>query len=198
MYFAILDCANTAGWKQEFNAPNSTLQAMTGLDKNGLSRYRNVLVQHGLIEYRQGNRGNTGIYKIVPLYGNQIDTNVDTNVDTQTEPKLIPKVRTYIDKDKTKNNIPPKSPRGEWGDVSPELLEALEEYERMRNKIRKPMTDRARTLALSNLRKLAKDTPTQIAILEQSIVNSWQGLFPLKEQAEQPEPPKPRKLERMW
>ena len=36
LYFAILDCANTAGWKGEFNAPNSTLQAMAGLDKNGL------------------------------------------------------------------------------------------------------------------------------------------------------------------
>lgn len=116
LYFAILDCANTAGWKREFNAPNSTLQAMAGLDKNGLSRYRNVLIQQGLIEYRQGNRGNTGIYRIVPLYGNQIDTQSDTKVNTQTEPKLIPKVRTYIDKDKEKD-IPPISPQGEGKQV---------------------------------------------------------------------------------
>lgn len=109
LYFALLDCANTAGWKQEFNAPNSTLQAMAGLDKNGLSRNRNILIQQGLIEYRQGNRGSSGIYKLVPLYGNQNDT----NSDTQTEPKAIPKVRTYKEKEKKKNNIPPISPQGE-------------------------------------------------------------------------------------
>ena len=68
LYFAILDCANTCGWKDEFNAPNSTLQAMAGLDRYGLTRYRNILIQAGLITYKQGKRGNAGIYTITPLY----------------------------------------------------------------------------------------------------------------------------------
>lgn len=109
LYFAILDCANTAGWKREFNAPNSTLQAMAGLDKNGLSRNRNILIQQGLIEYRQGNRGNTGTYRIVPLYGNQNDTQDDTQSEPKAIPKAIPKVRTYIEKEKEKDNVPPIS-----------------------------------------------------------------------------------------
>lgn len=188
LYFAILDCANTAGWKREFNAPNSTLQAMAGLDKNGLSRYRNVLIQQGLIEYRQGNRGNTGIYKIVPLYGNQIDTQDDTQDDTQTEPKLIPKVGTYIDKEKDKDkDKPPKSPKG-WGDVSPALLTALADFEEMRKKMRKPLTERAKQLNLSKLRKLAPDEKTQIAIVERSIERSWQGFYALDKQDEAPPP----------
>ena len=117
LYFAILDCANTAGWKREFNAPNSTLQAMAGLDKNGLTRYRNILIQQGLIKYKAGDRGATGKYEIVQLYDNGIDlgikkrNQIDTQVDTQTEPKLIPKpnpnrVHTIDkDKDKCKNAI---------------------------------------------------------------------------------------------
>lgn len=89
LYFALLDCANAACWKREINVPNSTLQAMAGLDKNGLVRYRNQLIQNGLIEYKPGNRGSNGTYKIIPLRGNQYDTEIDTKNDTQTQPKTI-------------------------------------------------------------------------------------------------------------
>lgn len=117
LYFAILDCANTAGWKGEFNAPNSTLQAMAGLDKNGLVRCRNALVQAGLIKYQQGKRGASGTYSIIPLY----DTNNDTNPDTNSEPITIPianqsgyqnRVHTKS-KSKNKSIIPPISPNGD-------------------------------------------------------------------------------------
>lgn len=89
LYFALLDCANAACWKREINVPNSTLQAMAGLDKNGLVRYRNQLIQNGLIEYKPGNRGSNGTYKIIPFRGNQSDTEIDTKNDTQTQPKTI-------------------------------------------------------------------------------------------------------------
>lgn len=89
LYFALLDCANAACWKREINVPNSTLQAMAGLDKNGLVRYRNQLIQNGLIEYKPGNRGSNGTYKIIPFRGNQYDTEIDTKNDTQTQPKTI-------------------------------------------------------------------------------------------------------------
>ena len=119
MYFAILDCANTAGWKGEFNAPNSTLQAMAGLDKNGLVRYRNALVQAGLIKYQQGKRGASGTYSIIPLY----DTNNDTNPDANSELIAIPianqsgypnRVHTKSkSKSESKSIIPPISPNGD-------------------------------------------------------------------------------------
>lgn len=57
------------------------------------------------------------------------------------------------------------------------------DYEAMRKKLRKPMTDRAMELALSKLEKLSNgDVDIAIAILEQSILNSWQGIFPLREE----------------
>lgn len=97
LYFAILDCANTAGWKREFNAPNSTLQAMAGLDKNALTRYRNVLIQQGLIKYKAGDRGASGRYEVVRLYEKELDLipetrkQIDTKDDAKTQPKLMPK-----------------------------------------------------------------------------------------------------------
>lgn len=124
LYFAILDCANTAGWKREFNAPNSTLQAMAGLDKNGLARCRNILVQSGLIQYTAGRKGQSGTYTVIPLYDTNSDTNpssiplYDTNTDTNSEPILIPITNQYgvhtqdIDKNrKDKINTPPNLPR---------------------------------------------------------------------------------------
>jgi hypothetical protein len=41
------------------------------------------------------------------------------------------------------------------------------------------MTDRAKELLIAKLSKLAKTEQEQIAILNQSIMNGWQGIFPL-------------------
>ena len=56
----------------------------------------------------------------------------------------------------------------------------------MRKKMRKPLTDRALALTLSELEKLAPgDDEKKIAILNQSIQRGWQGVFPLKDEHKQ-------------
>jgi len=61
-----------------------------------------------------------------------------------------------------------------------ELKETLEQFVKMRVKIRKNLTNYAFHLVILKLSKLASDTPTQIAILNQSITNSWQDIYALK------------------
>ena len=63
------------------------------------------------------------------------------------------------------------------GDDS-ELLQALRSFEEMRKKIKKPLSDRAKELTISKLQSFP--SAQWIAILNQSVFNSWQGLFPLK------------------
>jgi hypothetical protein len=75
------------------------------------------------------------------------------------------------------NNNADKPPK-----VLSELEKAVADFEEMRKKIRKPLTPRAKEIMLKKLKELAKDEKTQIAILEQSIMNSWQGVFPLKDE----------------
>ena len=59
---------------------------------------------------------------------------------------------------------------------------ALKDFAEMRKKMRKPLTDRAIALTLSELEKLAPgDDEKKIAILNQSIQRGWQGVFPLKD-----------------
>ena len=67
-----------------------------------------------------------------------------------------------------------------------ELDAVFRDFMEMRKKIRKPMTDRAITLLKNKLKGLATvngafDRELAIAILNQSILNSWQSVFPLKE-----------------
>lgn len=61
-----------------------------------------------------------------------------------------------------------------------ELNYAFEEFVKMRKSIKKPLTDRAMQLAMNTLDKLADSNEDKIQILNQSIMNCWQGLFPLK------------------
>lgn len=55
-------------------------------------------------------------------------------------------------------------------------------FEEMRNKIKKPMTNRARTMIVKKLRidpEFKGQNPNQI--LDQSTVNGWQDVFPLRD-----------------
>jgi hypothetical protein len=62
------------------------------------------------------------------------------------------------------------------GDIKKDVWESFEEH---RRKLRKPMTDRARNLIVNECRKIGGDPNT---LLEQSIRNGWQGVFPISEQ----------------
>lgn len=56
-----------------------------------------------------------------------------------------------------------------------------EAFVAMRNRIRKPMTDEAKRLAVGELAKLAEDGHPPGDVLNQSIFKSYSGLFPIKD-----------------
>ena len=66
-----------------------------------------------------------------------------------------------------------------YSDV-PDLNEAIIAFIDYRKSIKKPMSDRAITLLLGKLNKMSNSVQEQIEILNQSILNAWQGIFPLK------------------
>ena len=95
------------------------------------------------------------------------------------------------EEEKEKNKI--KNKNKEHKDYCPydeKLNQTFIDYIKMRKQIKSPMTERAIELAISKLSKLATipfsdvvDNDLAIKILEQSIMNSWKGLFELKEEA---------------
>ena len=54
------------------------------------------------------------------------------------------------------------------------------EFIKMRVAIKKPLTTRALELLISRLKNLSPYESEQIEILNNSILNNWQGIFPLK------------------
>lgn len=65
--------------------------------------------------------------------------------------------------------VPDWIPQEEW-----------QSFEEMRRKIRKPMTDKARSLIVTSLHKLRSLGHSPKLVLEQSIRNSWQDVYELK------------------
>lgn len=60
-----------------------------------------------------------------------------------------------------------------------ELQEPLREFVKMRKAIKKPITTHGLELALKRLSEITSDTSVAVKIINQSIMNSWQGLFEL-------------------
>ena len=61
-----------------------------------------------------------------------------------------------------------------------EVKNSIYEFIKMRNLIKKPMTDRALTMLINKLEKLSSDKDIQIKILERSILKNWTDIYELK------------------
>lgn len=82
------------------------------------------------------------------------------------------------------SNTKPSNKKDIYIGLPENLKETLYEFEEMRKSIKKPMTDAARKRLIKELQKLAgEDVQQMIKILDQSILNSWAGVYPLKQNA---------------
>lgn len=85
--------------------------------------------------------------------------------------------------------LPPKGGKGgvaslfeKFSGNNQELLSALKEWQDMRKKMKKPLTERAAELNLKDLQKLSGgDERLMVSIVLQSIKRGWQGFYDLKE-----------------
>lgn len=63
-----------------------------------------------------------------------------------------------------------------------ELKKTVYDFIKMRKAINKPLTTRGLELMIKRLYKLTTKVDEQIEILNNSIMNNWQGIFPLKQE----------------
>lgn len=100
------------------------------------------------------------------------------NPKNQSEPKKADKDYVYVyeydyELDKVnKIKVNKKELKG--------LLLSIYDFMEFRKSNKKPMTEHAIKLLYGKLNKLANDDDTKIKILEQSILNGWNGVFELK------------------
>lgn len=159
-----------------------------------------------LVSDNKGGRGLTNEYCISPewLAGNDIDFGGKGDILSSAEKGDICDKKGDIQNRKgdihdqkgdtamspepsvtTKNNQEPKA-KGVKPESEPLLLpgwlplEAWAGYVQMRKAIKKPMTPYAMKLAAEKLAELRAEGHDPAAVLNQSTLHSWQGLFPLK------------------
>ena len=107
------------------------------------------------------------------------------NFDGQNDSQVTDKRRTtdgQVTTNKNNKNIKnDKNVINTYSDI-PELNEAILEFVKFRKGIKKPMTDNAVKLMIGKLNKMTSNVNEQIEILNQSIMNGWTGLYPLKKE----------------
>ncbi|WP_455793447.1 phage replication initiation protein [Clostridium butyricum] len=110
----------------------------------------------------------------------------------ECQPKVIPNDNPVTTKSHTEVRLDKYSIKKKEKDTSldkiinsytqdEELINTIRDFLKMRKAIKKPMTDRALKIMLNKLDKYADTPQKKIKILENSIENSWQGVFPLKD-----------------
>ena len=114
------------------------------------------ILQNCNLEVTKSENGSNNIVEPIP------NINTDKNTDKKEKEE----------KEKTINDI--------IAEQKEELQDPLREYVKMRKSIKKPITTHGLELALKRLSELTSDTSVAVKIINQSIMNSWQGLFELK------------------
>lgn len=143
-------------------------------------RHQNV---EGMEKVKEQNKIRSANYRarkklnLLPEGNNHVTDHVTSDVsrDVTVTQSNATDIEVELDKEKDKNICVFKSYTSD-----PELIETLKEFVKFRKKIKSPMTDRAIELMLGQLNKLTNDDGEKVAILNQSIVNSWKGVFALK------------------
>ena len=186
------------------------LQELPILDINsrGCSERLQKLVEFGILDFRLLQEGGVyTLYTFGPNYMNMITSKEDGGaVQTaggavQTAGECCSNRRgsavqtAYKDSSIIDSSIKNPSSKKERRKATPEsfnsiieeytddstLRETLGEFLKMRQRIKKPMTNRALELLLKKLDKLGgENTRLKVDILNQSILNSWQDIYELK------------------
>jgi hypothetical protein len=97
------------------------------------------------------------------------DVTVTSQRDHREEKKREEKKDKTSSDSKAKFTLPEWVPANAWAD-----------FEQMRVKLKKPMTDRARALAISKLDTIRGEGHDVAAVIEQTIEHSWDTFYPIK------------------
>ncbi len=181
LWHALMHIANKTGWQDNFTVAIAVLEIKTGLQKKAIINARNNLKQAGLIDFTSRTGNKSAIYKMnsfVVLKETQTEPQKGTQIGTQTEPQK----GTINKQDEFKqNNIKKKNNKKEK-ELSP-FEQALVDFTDHRKALKKPLTEHGLKLIVSKLEKLEPvSVENRIKILEQSMVNGWTGVFPLKKE----------------
>ena len=142
------------------------INEMIGTETDVAKRVRKHRAKKGAIGQQETNllQCNTGVTKC----NTEIEIEKELDIELEKEKK----------KPKSKNPI--------IYDPDEKLNQAILDFIDFRKKIRATMTDGAITLMLNKLNKMTADNNEKIEILEQSVMNGWKSVYPIKRNKQSP------------
>ena len=164
----------------------STLIKKTGLSKNTLLKCLDELEKEGYIKRFKEKGENNKYYIDINFINSKVVTSVknDTSSSIKNDTGGSIKINTLKVRDisnkkekEKKTNIDKIIEAYTKNDL---LVEAIKDFIKMRSTIKKPLTDRALKGILNKLDTFASNDLDKVEILENSIMNCWQGVFELK------------------
>ncbi len=191
LWYRLMAIFNRCGWSEWVTVDNQRIMMLIQCSsEHTVIDTRNRLIQAGLIEYVKGKKGCPGKYRVGNFTAkNAVHSAVHSAVNTAVY-SAVHSAALIRDKSKikSKNSIPLYNPPKGKPDIfsayageDTALLDALREFEQMRKKKRKPMTERAKELLCAQLDKLSDNAGERISILNRSIENAWTGVYALKD-----------------
>ena len=161
---------------------HSRLIKETGLSKVTLLKCLDELEEKGYIKRVKAKGGNNKYYindniKNSSTKNSTSEKDSSTKNDTTTSTKNSTLQLLNKNNKKEKTNLDKIIEAYTKNDL---LVEAIKDFIKMRKTIKKPVTDRGLKGILNKLDKYGKDDLEKIEILENSIMNCWQGVFELK------------------
>ncbi len=154
---------------------------VTRNDKITLSCVIPKLINMKVIYLNEGAYQVTNFVSRQDIYQSELTPN-KLRINSELTPNKLLQIQSQIQKkDNKKENVATFSK-----EVSPELPDWLNkdiwhDFLEMRKRTKAPATDRAIILLINKLSELKSSGNDPDKVLEQSIMNSWKGLFPLKD-----------------
>jgi len=193
--------ARRAKRKNVYNKHNLKIgEALIGDYKNyGMSeqKYRTAkdqLTKHNFITINTTNKGTVATIINTDVFDINVDDSNEPDNDTVTD-GITNEQRTGNEPATTKKNIKnikkTKNVKNDKNKITDfvffeddKFKDTWNDYLEMRIKKRKPATARAELIALNKLKELSMGKVARaIDILEASILNSWQGIFPIEDKS---------------
>ena len=175
--------------KEGYSYPShSRLIKETGLSKSTLIKCLKELEELGYIisEKAAGNNNKYFIDSSIKISSSKNDTSTknDTSSSTKNDTGVVLNlVHKNKQENKQKNNNSDLEVIVEAYTDNKELKETIIDFIEMRKSIKKKLTERGLKGILNKLDKIALNDYEKIEILENSIMNCWQGVFEIKKEA---------------
>ena len=163
------------------------LSARWGWGKNKTLSYLRLLEECEMITKEADSRRTLITIVNYDIYQNDVIKSGTVKGQSKDSKGTVTGRRQATNKKDNNDNNDKQNNKGAVYYPNDELLnKSFIDFMEMRKKIKKPMTEKAITLAQNRLNELSEgDNEKAIKILNQSIMNCWQDVYPLKEDKEQ-------------